>query len=353
MASIDIIDLTGIGPVVTRVMNELGVFTTADLLRAQRRRLAEKVSGVSLAQVRRWQAIAELLEVKGVTLLIAEGLYAGGVETLDELGARSLNKLRPVLETMHTQGVVPTLPSDDDLVAWMKDALLLRHTGTLNGTVIGADRSPAVGVAVSCMGQRVESDARGRFRLRRLPLGRRLLVYFEHPAYAAKTVKTGPVAPAGVLVGKRFRLARKRAGAPPPRVLSELEGDKLPALSGAPVRERAQDGAPSPLDILRVVELLASGNVRVISHLFDHDGADFLVRSYRFKRRDLPAQFEVGDHLRYKAQRWQVVKMTPATIDRYRRWLRERRQLPELSADSSAADVQRFVEDWLLLHARS
>jgi len=351
MANIDVIDLSGVGPAVTQRMNELGLFTTADLLRANRRRLAEQVQGASLAQVRRWQAIAELLEVKGVTLRVAEGLHAAGVETLDELAGRPLSGLRALLDTMRAQGVVQALPSDDDLVAWMKDALLLRHTGTLNGTVIGADRSPLVGVTASCMGQRAESDARGRFRLRRLPLGRRLLVYLEHPAYAAKTVKTEPVAPAGVLVGERFKLTRKRA-AVLPRVLSELEGDKLPALSSAPIRTRAQDGAPSPLDILRVVELLASGDVRVISRLFDYDGASFVVRSYRFERSDLPAVIEVGDHLHFTADRWKLVKMTPATIDRHRRWLRERRRMPVLSENSSAADIQRFVEAWLLLHAR-
>jgi hypothetical protein len=351
MAYRDVIDLTGVGPVVTLRMNELGVFTTGDLLRVERRWLAEEVQGASLGQVRRWQAIAEMLEVKGVTLPVAEGLHAAGVETLDEMAGRPLSGLRALLDTMRAQGVVEALPSDDDLVAWMRDALLLRHTGTLNGTVIGADRSPLVGVAVSCMGQRDESDARGRFRLRRLPLGRRLLVSLDHPAYAAKTVETGPVAPAGVLVGERFRLTRRRP-ATPPRVLSELEGDTLPALSGAPIRTRARDGAPSPLDILRVVELVASGDVRVISRLFDYDGAGFVVRSYRFERGDLPADVHVSDHLRFKADRWQVAKMTPASIDRHRRWLRERRQLPEPSVNSSAADVQRFVEAWLLLHAR-
>ena len=72
MASVDVIDLTGVGPVVTQRMNAFGVFTTADLLRAERRRLAEKIEGVSVAQVRRWQAIAELLDVKGVTVPVAK-----------------------------------------------------------------------------------------------------------------------------------------------------------------------------------------------------------------------------------------------------------------------------------------
>lgn len=350
---VDVFDLTGIGPVVTRRMNKIGVFTTGDLLRAERRRLAEEVRGASVAQVRRWQAVAELLEVEGVTLPVAEGLYAAGVETLDELASRSLSELRPLLVAMHAQGAVDALPSDDDLVAWIKDALLLRYTGTLNGTVIGGDGLPAVGVAISCMGRRAKSDARGRFRLRRLPLGRRLFVYLEHPTYSARRVEAGPAAPSGVLVGEQFRLARVRAGASSPRVLSELRGDQLPALSESPVRVQVVDGPPSPLDILRVIEFLASGDVQVGARLFDHDGSDFVVRSYRFKRDSLPAGVRVGDHLRYKAGRWRVVKMTPATIDRQRRWLRERRHLPELSALSSAAEIERFVTDWLLLYNRS
>jgi hypothetical protein len=190
--------------------------------------------------------------------------------------------------------------------------------------------------------------------LRRLPLGRQLLVYLDHPAYVPKTVKTGPVAPAGVVVGEQFRLTRKRAAtqAQAPLVLSELAGQQLPALSGAQIRTQAQDGAPSPRDILRVVEVLASGDVRVVSRLFDYVGGGFVVRSYRFKRSDLPTVIEIGDHLRYEANGWKVVTMTSETINRYRQRLHERHLLPELSATSSAADIRRYVTAWLLLRAR-
>lgn len=45
MANIDVTDLSGVGPAVTQRMNELGLFTTSDLLRANRVRLAELVQG--------------------------------------------------------------------------------------------------------------------------------------------------------------------------------------------------------------------------------------------------------------------------------------------------------------------
>jgi Domain of unknown function (DUF4332) len=351
MAYLDVVDLTSVGPVLAQRLNEFGVFTIADLLRAKRHRLADAITGVSLAQVRNWQAVSELLEVNDITLPLAEGLYEAGVETLDELASRSLSQLRTLFETMRAQEVVDALPSDDSLDAWMKDALLLCHTGTQNGTVTNAGGSPVAGATVSCMSQQAETDVRGRFRLRRLPLGRRLLLHLEHSDYAAKTVEIGPVAPAGVLVSQQFRLTRKAAAATL-RVRSELQGDRLLTLSGAPIRVRVQDEAPSELDLLRIVELPESGNVRVVSCLFDFDGSAFIVRSYRLGREDLPANLQVGDHLRYKAGRWQVVEMKPAAIERYHRWLRERRRLVEPSANASAAEVERFVRDWLDLHAK-
>src|SRR5205823_1927953 len=138
---------------------------------------------------------------------------------------------------------------------------------------------------VSCMDQRAEADARGRFRLRRLPLGRPLLVHLQHDQYVSRTLEA-EVGPPGVVRGEQFRLSRKRASTPPERVLSELNGDELPALSGAPIRQRVHDHAPSEQDLLRIIELLDSGDVRVVSRLFDYDAGVFTVRAYQLKTTD-------------------------------------------------------------------
>ena len=353
MAVADVIDLSGVGPAVARRLNEYGVFTTGDLLRVERRRLADEVQGASLAQVLRWQSISELMEVDGITLPVAEGLHSAGVETLDELAGRSLSQLRAVFKTLQQQGVIGAMRSDDELVASMTDALLLRHTGTLNGTVTDADGAPIVGVTASCMRQQAQSDERGRFRLRRLPLGGRLLVHLQHPDYAPKSVKVRAAAPAGVLTGERFGLVRRRAGAPGLRVLSELAGDKLPAFSGASITIRVQQGVPSPLDILQVNEFLPNGDVRIISRLFDYDGETFIVRSYRFERNDLPRAVRVGDHLCDTGDGWQVVTLTQAAVDRHRRWLRQRgRRVPKPPANAKAADIKRYVESRLQAYSK-
>src|SRR5512147_1204239 len=82
MASVPVIELSGVGPAIAARLNELGLFTSEDLLRSERRRLAELVEGASVAQIRRWQAVSALLEVNGMTVTLAEALHARGIEAL-------------------------------------------------------------------------------------------------------------------------------------------------------------------------------------------------------------------------------------------------------------------------------
>jgi hypothetical protein len=347
MAAVPVIDLSGVGPALSARLNELGLFTTDDLLRTERGRLAALVDGASIPQIRRWQAISGLLQIDGITVPLAEAIYAQGIETLDELGLRSLSTLRDALETVHAAGAVASVPSDDELVTWMKDATVLRLSGTLNGTVTGAKDKPLAGVAVSCMAKHAETDARGRFRLTRLPLGRALAVHLEHPDYNAKTFETRQIAPAGVLVGARFRLTKRKANAPAPRPLSELQGDVLPALSGAPIGLRVQTDPPSQRDVLRLVERMANGDARLVSRLLDYAAGVFTVREYRFKAASVPSGAKVRDHLRFVNGEWQVAAVTSHQLDHYRHYLRDLKLRPPLPPNPTAADSDRVMREWM------
>ena len=171
MASVDVVELSGIGPAIATRLNELGVFSSSDLLRVSRRRLADLVDGVSVAQVRRWQGVAEFLEVDGVPLPVAEGLYERGVESLDELGSRPLSVLRGLVGALEADGVATANPSDDELVRWIVDAVRLRATGVLNGTVVDAANAPIAAVAVSCLEQHGVTDAVGSVPLASVATG--------------------------------------------------------------------------------------------------------------------------------------------------------------------------------------
>jgi hypothetical protein len=348
VATVSAAALSGVSVQAAARLRKLGIHTTEDLLRADRRRLADKVPGVTVVDVLAWQQIAELLEVQGVTLAQAEGLHATGVETLDELASKSLSTVHALVAKMRANGVAVGSPTDDQLVEWSKDALLLRHTGTLNGTVLGPRGGPIRGVVVRCMGIDGKTDARGRFRLRRVPLGRPALVSLSHARYVPVTAEARSVVPSGVLAGESFRLTRKKAGgASAPSVLSELTGDALPPLDGASFTERVQTASPSKVDLLVVNELLQGGIVRVASRLFDFDGTLHIVRVYRLPATKVRGSVAVGDHLRFVDGRWEAVDLKPKGVTAYRRKLREQRSWRQLARNPTAADVDRGLRDWL------
>jgi Domain of unknown function (DUF4332) len=347
MASVDVVDLSGIGPALAARLNELGVFSSSDLLRVSRRRLADLVDGVSEAQVLRWQTVAEFLEVDGLPLPVAEGLYERGIGSLDELGSRSLSALRGHVDALAADGVDTTDPSDDQLVRWIVDAVRLRATGTLNGTVVDASNAPIAAVSVSCLGEQAQADARGRFRLRRLPLGRPLSLFLDHADFVPRTVEGVEAAPAGVVRAERFRLLRPHASTPSPRVLSELNGDTLPSLAGGAVRSRVRDGAPDENDLLRVIGLPDTGEVRAASRLFDYDGGLFIVRVYRLPADNVTGTPQMGEHLRFSQGKWRAASMTARQVRDYRRRLRERHLRPPIPDDPTLADLNRVVTEWL------
>lgn len=346
MGAVKIEDLDGVSKKLAAQFKVSGLYTSEDLLRTERRRLANEVSGASILLVRRWQAVAELLEVHGFNLALAEGLYANGVESLGEIASRPLGGLRALVEKMRSDGLAVPKPSDDELVGWIKDAVLLLHTGTINGTVVGPKGSPVRGVVVECMGRKAQSDARGRFRLRRLPLGKRVLMHLAHTKYIEKTVEAHHVVPPGVLVGELFRLTRRKSGTGSPIMLSELHGDVLPPLGSAPIVSRVQAGAPSTEDLLRVVEFPKSGGVRVVSRFFDFDGKAFVVRVYRIAAAKIHGRAAVGVHLLFKGGKWHPNKFGSAEVVKYRQKRREQRSWRRLPKNPTAADIDRALRDW-------
>ena len=114
---------------------------------------------------------------------------------------------------------------------------------------------------------------------------------------------------------------------------------------------KVQDAPPSRRDILRVLEMVDGQPVRLVSRLFDYDDG-FVVRIFKMARNELPAALEIGEHVRFRDGRWRVVEVSAETLESYRRLLRERRQLGEMPANPSAADVHRFLQDWATIRDR-
>lgn len=346
MAVVRLADIQGIGPVLEAKMNALGLFTSGDLLRSDRRRLAEELVGTSVEQIRAWQSVSELLELDEITLAIAQAFHDQGVESLDEMGRMNLTRLRTVVAAIRANGTIGTSVTDDQAIEWSRDAILLRHTGTLNGTVTGRSAVPVADAEVSCMGIRTSTDARGRFRIRRLPLGSQVLVHFEHEAYTSKSVSTKRVAMPNVLLGATFRLTEKRTPSAKSTLLSELEGDQLPRIRGAAVTTKAQTTLPSQHDLLRVVEVDQQGQIQLASRLLNYENGRFVVRTYRMANATVEGRVVKGTHLRYVSGRWQAVEMSGHAIEGFRRNLRLAKLKPIVPANATPADRDRAMVEF-------
>lgn len=289
-AAIDVSTVPGISAATAGALRALGLPLGTDLLRANRKALASALTGVSLDQIRAWQAYCRFLEVPGMDADRAGRLQAAGIDSLPELVGKTLAQLRGVLS-----GASPP-PDDEALLALLLAAQQLHLTDVINGTVIDSAARPLPGTVVRGGGKSVTSDASGRFRLVGLTPGRSVTLTLTHPAKAERLVNGVTPAPSSALKGRRFRLTGQPV--PAPLRLSALRGDTLPPLSSAPVTTEAQTTPPSDDDVLVVVDFYANGDARASSLFLDFAAGRFVVRTYRLAEASLPAGTQPLDRLK-------------------------------------------------------
>ncbi len=266
-----------------QAMAALGLHTTDDLLRTERGALT-RLTGFSLSQVKGWQAVAELAQVRALALDDAVRLHAAGVDSLDEVSRWSLARLRTTLPHL----------DDEALLELARDVVRLRHTGVVNGNVTLRDGSPVEGAAVTVAGRDALSDAMGRFRVTRLPLDRTVNVTVHHPASGYRLVTGVPVMRAGALEGYTVVLSGRRRT---PKVLSERRGDRLPPLGGSVVTTRVEPTPPETDDLLVLLDRHADGSFGAASMFLDFDNGRFVRRTYRLAAADLPVGARTGQGL--------------------------------------------------------
>lgn len=276
----DLSVLPGITPALRESLNAVGLHATSDLLRTNPPGLTARLPVVTVAQLRVWVTICRFVEIDGVTPAMAISLQAAGIDTLAELSKRTLAQLRAALSPL------PAIPDDEALVRLLLEARRFDLTGVVNGTVVGSSGAPIAGAAVAGGGEAAVTDARGRFRLVGLRLGRPVAVTITNPGKAVRTFPSVAVHPSAALVGRSFRLPARSSA---PTRLSALRGDTLPALGSAPVTTAAQSGAPTSDDLLVVVGFHANGDARAASLFLDFADGRFVVRTYRLPAAALPA----------------------------------------------------------------
>jgi hypothetical protein len=121
------VKVEGIGQVYAGKLKEMGITTTAALLRAGatpkgRKELAEQ-SGISPKQILKWVNRVDLARIKGISEQYADLLEAAGVDTVPELAQRNADSLlQKLVETNEAKRLVRRLPTLGMVSSWIAQA---------------------------------------------------------------------------------------------------------------------------------------------------------------------------------------------------------------------------------------
>ncbi len=122
-----IIDIEGIGPKYAAKLQEIGIKSVAQLLKAGeqpkgREELAEK-TGIDKGLILEWVNHADLYRIKGVAEEYSDLLEEAGVDTVVELATRNPENLfKKIMETNETKKLVRRPPSQKMVENWVHQA---------------------------------------------------------------------------------------------------------------------------------------------------------------------------------------------------------------------------------------
>jgi len=125
--SYPVLKIEGIGPKYAKMLNKVGVMTTAKLLdRAKdpkgRKQLAAD-SGIDATYILKWANMSDLMRIKGVGEEYSELLEVAGVDTVKELRNRKPENLHAkMVEVNSAKKLVRALPSPNKVKSWVEQA---------------------------------------------------------------------------------------------------------------------------------------------------------------------------------------------------------------------------------------
>jgi predicted flap endonuclease-1-like 5' DNA nuclease len=129
-AGVPVIDVEGIGEVYARKLNNVGIFTTTDLLdtggtRVGRDELSEK-TGISEKLILEWVNLSDLMRIRGIGEEYSDLLEEAGVDTVVELARRNPDNLyAKVVEINEAKNLVRRTPTLDAIKDWIEEAKTL------------------------------------------------------------------------------------------------------------------------------------------------------------------------------------------------------------------------------------
>jgi uncharacterized protein DUF4332 len=347
-------DIKGISKELAKKMRSFDMWNIGDLLRVAAGELFTALKGrATWNEVRRWRTIASLLEIEGMDLLTAEALAAGGVLTVRQFSEWTLAEMETLVASLEKRKRGSGPATVAQLVEMVKDAVHLRHTGVLMGTVRNSSKLP-VQQATVCIGQYTQkTDHRGRFRLARLPLGQPATLTITHSLFEPMSIGVASIKGNHVTHVRLFTLKKaksaKRSAANDE--LSELNGDVLPPLAASSVETRAVDAKKLPEgEILRFVSSNKDRkSATLVSPLLSWRAGIFYVRTVTLPVSDLPRGTSRGSEFLVKSGKLTKTSFSPGKLAAYKRLLQLKRRWRGKSKPSTRMEFetclkQRFEE---------
>lgn len=322
-ANTPITAIEGIGPKFADMLAEIGAYRVFDLLRASTERLHRAVADrASFEQVSQWRTMASFLQLAEVTPQWAEGLFRGGIDSVDELHISSVTKIQTALASSRDQGIIPDVPTLEQIAEMSKDAGIVRYTGTYTTTIRDVNGEPVEGATVSIGDIQGVTDPAGRTRLLRIPLGSAPApLRVECDGFRTLVLHKPQLASDHqVTVVRVHQLEKSSPDDPEEKKLSALEGDELPPIIADTLRETTHGESD-----LRVNDLLSvmgfydsSSDVRLSSLLMEYESGRFLVHKYRVPVDRFAVRPSIGDGFIYDGSDFVPFELTPDAVRRYR-----------------------------------
>jgi hypothetical protein len=314
-------ELTFIPQPVRNKLRRHGFGTSADLLRTRTVRLARRLGGaVTIADITRWQIVCSTLEIEGMTLPWARVLGEQGNIAARDLARRKLSKIIDLFAQARQRGDVANVPDADVVAAMMVDSARIDTGGVLNATIWDRNDRPIRGARVRCTGVEATTDAKGRARLLRLPLGQPVEVTIDKTGYAPLRSKLPSLAGPNVPEAYRFSLKRGRASTKPSkRMLSEFDGDVISVRNGQRVQlVEVKNRRVRERDILHLFERLRNGEVKLSSRYKELRDGQLTIPVWQLPSTALPQGAAVGSDYRVTSGVLQPVEVTARRLARWR-----------------------------------
>ena len=323
--------IEGIGPAAQTGLGQIAVHNVFDLLRTSAEDLHAAVDGIaSTREVERWRTMAAFLQVEGMTNQWAEALAQAGFPSIESLHQADAADVRSAFDAALASGASPDAPDEDSLTAMRLEFAVLAWSGAVNVTVLDEADSPIRGADVRVGVRHGRTDARGRVRLTRIPLGVRARVVASKDGFQTRTGEVEGLLRDEFHLGvELLRLEAAPTANPEPQRLSEYRGDVLPQLSAhAMTTEAHGEDELRDRDVFMLRRFYRDNTTaQLTSKYLEYEAGRFFALSYRVSRDRLPDGIREREHLLLRRGKFERVAMDALRLDVFKAMRRARAAL--------------------------